>query len=283
MLSGRGMNLRDILVILDADAASEGRLALAVNIARGQGACLDALFLPAGPTAKSFGGFAASWRWPATTHLSRDARTAGLAEQRFHDFLGSCGIEGEWHTLDRPGAAGMLCLARAADLTIIGQANPDTRSGSAWRPEEIVTACGRPVLLIPYVGRYAHTGRRVLVAWDASREAVRALNDALPLIGNAQTVTLLNVRARDRDFGQDRSSTRCALRHLARHGIAARSEERVSGGDTACDVLLNRAADLGADLIIAGGCCRSRLHEALGGGVSRGLFRHMTAPVLMSR
>ena len=171
---------------------------------------------------------------------------------------------------------------RAADLTIIGQANPDSRSGSAWRPEGIVGACGRPVLVVPYVGHYAHIGRRVLVAWDASREAVRALNNALPLIGNAQAVTLLNVRARDRDFERDRSSIRSVLRHLARHGIAARSDERVSAGNTACDVLLNRAADLGADLIVAGGRYRPQLHEALVGGISRGLFRHMTTPVLMS-
>jgi nucleotide-binding universal stress UspA family protein len=271
-----------MLVVLDTDRAGDGRLALAVDIAQGQGAYLDAVFLSARRGVDS--PFDRAMRWPRLpmTEPSRHAWPADLAQQWFHTRLGSHGIEGEWHVLDPADSTSLLSYARAADLIIIGQANPDRRLGSASRPEEIVLACGRPVLLVPYVGSYPRVGRRVLVAWDGSREAARALNDALPLIANAETVTLLTVRARDKDFGRDRSPTRSILRHLARHGIVARLDERPSGDNTACDVLLNRAVDLSADLIVAGAARYSRLLEALLGSVSGGLFRHMTVPVLMS-
>jgi nucleotide-binding universal stress UspA family protein len=70
--------------------------------------------------------------------------------------------------------------------------------------------------------------------------------------------------------------------HLERHGIQARAEETLRGDLTISDLLLSRAADLGADMMIAGVYHHSKLREALIGGVSRGLLRHMTVPVLMS-
>jgi nucleotide-binding universal stress UspA family protein len=123
-----------------------------------------------------------------------------------------------------------------------------------------------------------------LPGWSAngSREAVRALNDALPLIGNAEAVTVMTVRERERDFEHDRPSMERVICHLARHGVAARPDRVLHGGSPVSDVLLSRAADIAADLIVAGAYHHSQMREALIGGVSRGLFRQVTVPVLMS-
>jgi nucleotide-binding universal stress UspA family protein len=111
---------------------------------------------------------------------------------------------------------------------------------------------------------------------------VRALNDALPVIRDAEEVTVTTVRAHAKDSERDHVSMNRITRHLTRHNIAVRTEEILRGSNTISDVLLSRAADYAVDLIVAGAYHHSPLREALTGGVSRGLFQHMTVPVLMS-
>ena len=140
----------------------------------------------------------------------------------------------------------------------------------------------RPVLVVPYAGAFDSVGKRVLVAWDGSREAVRAVNDALPLLGEAEAVTVISIGPRETELERRRTSLERIVGHLQRHAILARLEESVQGGIAVSDVLLSRAADLAADLIVAGLYHHSQLREALIGGVSRDLLDHMTVPVLMS-
>lgn len=286
---GRRMNLRDIVVFLDVGTASEERLRLATSIARKHEACLSAVFLqddrtaelPAGLSVSHFGLMAVA-PFSSATEISRSAMLADTAERHFRDCLGSFRGKGEWTALERVDTAELVAIARTADLIIMGQAKPDARPASGWRPEEIVTACGRPVLLVPYIGRYAQVGRRVLVAWDGSREAARALNDALPVISAAEAVTVITVRVRVRDSERDHLSMDRIVRHLTRHGLVVRAEEIQRGSNAISDVLLSRATDYAVDMIVAGAGHHSPLREALIGGVSRELFQHMTVPVLIS-
>lgn len=283
------MSLKDILVFLDTGAAAEERLRLATQIARDHQAWLSAIFLldsqAAGaspnPAVPGF-GLAAGSLVPSATDISPGAALAEQAEERFRDWLRSFGIAGDWHPMDRTDKDGLVALAQAADLIIIGQANPNARLTPAWRPEEIVVACGRPVLMVPYVGRFAQIGRRVLIGWDGSREAVRALNDALPVMAGAEAVTVMAVRVTTRELERDRPSIMRIVRHLARHKIAAQADETLRAGIAISDLLLSRAADLSADLIVVGAYHHSPLRESLIGGASRDLFQHMTVPVLMS-
>ena len=282
------MSFRDILVFLDGGSASEGRLQLAAKIARDHGACLSAVFLQNGHATGSRPRLAAPWLGlvagsPNTGAVitSQVSEPADVAEHQFRDCLRSLEIEGDWHPLDRADTSELITLAQTADLVIIGQVN-GARPVPTWRPDEIVVCCGRPVLMVPYIGSYPQVGRRVLVAWDGSREAVRALNDALPLIRGADEVTVMTVRARAKDLEPGGMSMERVVRHLARHGIAARAVQALHLGSAVSDELLSRSVDLAADLIVAGAYHHSQLREALLGGVSRELFQHMTLPVLMS-
>jgi nucleotide-binding universal stress UspA family protein len=281
------MNLRDILVFLDSGSAGEGRLQLATNVARDHGASLNAVFLHNGRSTGSQPRLAAPWlgtgdEQPIPGAIVTYATRTDSAEQLFRDRLRLLKIEGDWKRLSRVDTNELIALAQATDLVIIGQVDPDARPAPPCRPEEIVIGCGRPVLMVPYIGSYTEVGRRVLVAWDGSREAVRALNDALPLIRAAAAVTVMTVRARAKDLNHGDVSTERVVRHLARHGVAARVDEALQLGAPISDVLLSRSVDLAADLIVAGAYHRSQLRETLLGGVSRGLFHHMTLPVLMS-
>jgi nucleotide-binding universal stress UspA family protein len=283
------MNIKDMLVFLDDGRASEGRLQLAANIAHDHRACLSAVYIQNNPMGRSSPTLAAPWLGvlaglplPGAIDTTPGAMLADVAEQRFRDRRRCFNVEGDWYPIDRTDQAELIGLARSADLIVIGQADPIARPALPWRPEEIVIGCGRPVLMIPYIGNYPRIGRRVLVAWDGSREAVRALNDALPLISTADAVTLMTVRARIKDLKHGAQSTERVLHHLARHGITAHAEEGLQVGSSIADVLLSRSVDLAADLIVAGAYNHSQLRETLLGGVSRELFQHMTLPVLMS-
>jgi len=288
------MGLRDILVVLDDGPASEGRLQLATKIARRQEASLSAVFLRSDRIVRSrvenralhlalSGGIASAL---VAGSLSEEATSRDEGEfvgRRFHECVGCGEHRGEWYCLDRPDPDALINLAKAADLVVIGQVNPYAGAmPSRYRPEEIVVNCGRPVLMIPYIGTFEDIGQRVLVAWDGSREAVRALNDSLPVIASARIITLMTIRPAFRDFQSERVAMQNMRRHLARYNVMARINETLQGNDPVHDVLLSRSVDLAVDMIVAGAYHRSPLREALIGGVSHGLLQHMTVPVLMS-
>ena len=289
------MGLRDILVVLDEGPAADERLRLATRIAREQGACLSAVFLQSDRPIRSrstpqglqnaFTLGSSSILVGATASVEGDACEARIEclEQHLRDCLRSVDDVGEWYCIRRPEPGALLTLAKAADLVVIGQVDPNVGANPSWyRPEEILVNCGRPVLMVPYIGTFDAAGRRVLIAWDGSREAVRAVNDALPILHPAKRVTLMTVRAQTWDFQPDRIPMQNMVRHLARHGIVAEADETLRGDNTVHDVLLSRTVDIAADMIVAGAYHRSPLREALIGGVSRGLLQTMTVPVLMS-
>ena len=292
------MALKDILVGVDHSTAGEGRLKLALNLMRAHQAHVTACYimreehaapspiLPGVPVNPGPGVLippeaGTTVGDPAFASASRDAERAEQVEELFKTELRAHGLGGEWYLLSPGETALFIDLAKAFDLTILGQLSPEIRS-TGFRPDEIVIATGRPVLVVPYAGSFDAVGRRVLVAWDGTREAVRAANDALPLLENAEAVTVMFVGARETALAEHHRSIERLVHHLQRHGIPARAEETLQGDLRISDVLLSRAADLAADLIVAGAYHHSQLREALVGGVSREILEHMTVPVLMS-
>jgi nucleotide-binding universal stress UspA family protein len=291
--------------LLDATAAGNGRLELALNLAQANKAHLTAVYAlpeprgsaawPAGvglpPTvlgpvspegARAIGGQPISAAAPVAQVL-REAERADTIEQRFREELPVRALDGEWHRLDHTDLAEMIQLAKATDLAILGQYPGDDSDGLTWlRADDLMIDSGRPVLIVPYAGTFERVGKRVLVAWDGTREANRALHDALPLIGAAEAVTVMHVGTQQADLDRDRPWLERIVRHLGRHGIKAQPEESPRGDIPISNALLSRAADFSADLIVAGAYHHSHLRESLLGGVSRELLDHMTVPVLMS-
>ena len=288
------MALKDLLVCIDPTSAGDGRLKLAFNLARANKAHLSGAYVlkdgetaPRGPS--GFGGVPAMTSLPdepgsggAVSEVFHDADVADSFEHHFKNELRVVGIDGEWHIVPEGDSAELIGLAKSVDLTIMGQRPPRADGAARLRPDDVVMAAGRPVLVVPYAGNFETVGRRILVAWDGTREANRALNDALPLLEESETATVMFVGASERELEQHLPALERATGHLHRHGVNAVSEETMRGGLAVSDVLLSRAADLAADLIVAGGYHHSQLREVLVGGVSRDLLQHMTVPVLMS-
>jgi nucleotide-binding universal stress UspA family protein len=276
------MPIKDLLVYVDATTAGTERLALAARLARRCGAHLvgvhvRGLLEPA--RAAGYASFEQVYRALDNAATQREA----AAQAAFQAAIAREGIAGEWRASRVATAAEAVVHARYVDLALVGQSNPDD-DGPMPLPaaEDLLLDSGRPVLVVPYAGRFADIGRRVLIGWNASREAARAVNDALPLLADAAAVTVLavNPAVRATDHGEVPGADIGV--HLARHGVKVAVETAHVSEIAASDVLLNRAADLGADLIVTGGYGRSRLRELVLGGVTRDLLRRMTVPVLMS-
>ena len=293
------MALKDILVCLDPTDAGEHRLRLAAALARGCGARLAAAYLlpeiipgapPPPPTAVGWmpqaelvSGLPAPGVAPGFgADADRGQAVADIVEQRFREEVRPQDGDAAWHSFGAGDGRDLLALASAADLVVLGQAAPDYRVPSGFRPEEVVVGSGRPVLVVPYAGAFAAVGHRALVAWDGTREASRALHDALPLLADAEAVTVLTVAGSEAERDDRRQALGRIVRHLGRHGIAAQAVEAIDSEIPIADLLLSRAADLAADLIVAGAYHHSQFREALLGGVSRELLDHMTVPVLMA-
>jgi len=259
------MTYKDLLVMVDDGFGATERIRFAVALAERFDAHLAGLY-GAPPTR------------PELPQVARRAR------ERFEDIAGQRRISMEWRAAHGFPVDAAVVQARYVDLVILGQLEPGNALASVDcpPPEEVALSVGRPVLVVPYVGQYAAAGPRALVAWNASREATRAINDALPLLAAAGSVTVLTV---DPVVGHDEHGEVPGADiglYLARHGIKAHVEEAVSGEVGVGDVVLSRAADMGADLLVMGAYGHSRVRELVLGGVTRTILKSMTLPVLMS-
>jgi nucleotide-binding universal stress UspA family protein len=148
-------------------------------------------------------------------------------------------------------------------------------------PQYVVINSGRPVLIVPYSGKFENIGNRVLIAWDASMAATRTVTNALPLLKRAQIVevALFNPESQPQVHGALPGSD--VAIYLARHGIKVEVLQRTTDADIGT-ALLALATELDSDLLVMGGYGHSRFREILLGGVTRTVLEAMTIPVLMS-
>jgi len=289
------MTFKKILVHLDDHRGHETRLQLAISIARRSNAHLAALYgfdLPQVPPPISnlaTGGYVTTDMLRDVYIRERDAAFDNAAhfEAIFRAETSRFGLTGEWLICPDEAADRVTLVverARYADLTVVGQADPDHPLFDvlARLPETVMMACGRPVLIVPYAGRAGNVGNCVLVAWSGTREAARAVADALPLIQHAETVTVLSIGQTHGSKGNGEQPADDLVRYLAQHDIRAEASHLVSDDIEAGELILSRASDLGCDLIVMGGYGHSRMRELILGGVTRAVLQHMTVPVLMS-
>ncbi len=285
------MSFKDILVHIDETPRCATRLNLAASIARRHEAHLTGIFVLENPGADLFygagmpfagGGGVDQMVNNMRSELATRAETAG---QAFRDLARREGLRSEWRVVDGDTAEILGLHARYADLTVVAQPDESVayKGGSADAIlVNVMLSSGRPVLAVPYAGSFDVIGERVLIAWNASREATRAVNDALPLLRDAKSVTILAVNPKHGIDGHGDVPAADIALHLARHGIRAEAAHTIAKDIGEGDALLSYAADIGADLIVAGGYGHSRVREMVFGGVTRTLIQEMTVPMLLS-
>jgi nucleotide-binding universal stress UspA family protein len=268
------MSFKTILIHVDERPRRRAALELGVQLAGRFDAHLVALFALERALIPSF---AVAEAGPVLQEIESRwrAEAARAAESEFRRLERRTDVHAEWRLSMDNALPALRTSALYADLVIAGQPDLNTPLAKSFAGE-LVLGVGRPVLFVPYAGTFADVGKRVLVAWNESREAARAVSDALPLLSRAESVEVVN-------FDHDADISAANLAHyLARHGIKASAARQSAPGVEIGSQILSRAADGGADLIVMGGYGHSRLRELVLGGATRTLLESMTVPVLMA-
>jgi nucleotide-binding universal stress UspA family protein len=279
------MGFKNLLVQIDGGKAAARRIDAAIGLAHGFDAHLTGLMVVGEPQIPGFVmAQMPAGAWDQTLRqlrLQAEAVADGfIAAAERAGLTADCRIDS---ALETEVARIVALHARHADLAILGQADPDDpQPGGAGLIGDVVLSAGRPVLAIPYIGAGPTLGERVLVAWDGGREAARALNDALPFLKRAKTVSVVAINASRRPYGHGSQAGADIALHLARHGVKVQAEALEIPDVSVGDALLSRLADAAADLLVMGAYGRSRFSETILGGATRTILGAMTVPVFMS-
>lgn len=257
------MAYKDILVYLDPGADAADRLRVAVDLAKAHGARLIGVDASDESALVGAWGDRALQIRPAFESATQEA---GLAGQ----FIGA--------DADPPLGGDII---HCVDLIVAPQPEGDARKLVREEvPDKVLVAAGAPVLILPQGWRYGPIGAKIVVAWNASREAARAVHDAMPLLEKAQKVTIFSFSLRGHAL---RAASHRLADHLRRHGVEAGVSEWIDTGDiSALEALFADLDTQDADLVVAGAFGHSRLFESLFGGVSLDLLKQPTTPILMS-
>jgi nucleotide-binding universal stress UspA family protein len=278
------MSLKDILaIVLDADA-DEPAIAMAQHLASKEGAHLSAAFLtalPDEPLAYEPTVVAGVW----AELLNRARAQAGEQREKVEARLRASGLKYELRTVEALGRdLGRVAAvhARYSDLAVM--ARPRDEEGSGLRLdmiEGVLFHSGRPVLVAPPDWNGA-LGKTVAIAWDASREATRALAEARPFLAACAQAVVLTVDAKPKAFGHGDQPGLNIAAHLERRGVKVRVDNLDSGGRSVSEALCDAAVNAGADLMVMGAYAHSRLREMVFGGATRDLLETAPVPLLMA-
>lgn len=206
--------------------------------------------------------------------------------QAFHEAAGRAEkVVAEWHERDSDSAsvrAVALAAARTTDLVVVAQKDPTWSHTSHLDIDDaLILGSGRPVFLVPNDGLASAAARRVLVAWSGTREAARAVFDALPILQQAEEVRVIAITGSDADpVTQEADGDICTA--LTRHKVKCGAIEHLATHADVGRCLTQQAIAHKADLLVMGCYGHSRLREFVLGGATRHQLRHMMIPVLMS-
>lgn len=212
---------------------------------------------------------------------------APQVREKFDNAARRYGVTAEWRQLEGKSdllADTVLDHAVCADLIVAAQVsnNNDRSTVETDFVERLLLGSGRPVLVVPEAGSFERIGSHAVIGWNATREAVRASFDALPLLTRAKKVDLVWVNAQQEpEIAGDLPGAELAA-VLSRHGVDVTAQSLPAPELSPADALLNHVASNGADLLVLGAYGHSRLRELVFGGVTRSILQTMTVPVLMS-
>ena len=279
-----GAELGEIVVFSDGRAEAAGILEFAGMLAQEHDARLISVFMQPEPIATPAETFARGKGMQSTieVHQARLDRLKAEHRAQFDDIVRRHGIRAEWRSL--PHLSSKVGVhAYYSDLAIVTRPDSSSQtSGPAGLAESLVLSSGRPVIMFP-PRCPASRVRRILVGWNARREAIRAVADSLPFIVKADAVEVLviNHEHHPTDHGQEPGAD--IARHLARHGAHVNVRRLSVDGEDVGRLLLSHAAAFGADLVVMGAYGHSYLSEWMFGSVTRTIVREASLPVLMSR
>jgi nucleotide-binding universal stress UspA family protein len=274
--------IKDVLVNLPVGEARDTVSGYAVSIARTFNAHLAGVAFNYDPILPDafVDGMAAGF---IDAQRAESDRAAREAIAKFNAATQQAGISAASQIIEASfgGAAGRFGeIARRFDLSVVGQKESAKTAVEELLIEAALFESGRPVVIVPYIQKDPLKLERVLVCWDRSRNAARAIADAMPFLERAKGIDLLTISSKD--VRRDEPQGADIADHLIRHGLKVDIRRIVSSDADIASTILSFAADSVTDFVVMGGYGHSRLREFILGGATRGILGAMTVPTLMS-
>lgn len=277
------MSFKDIVVFIEDEPAQAGHLNFAATLAEEHGSHLIATFVADRLELHTYASFAIGEGLTNMLRLFQErVRDAESRARREFETAGCArNLSLEWRVSESEVGEALMLHARHASLTVVGPRRETSRPSILSLSEDVIFSSGRPALMVPPSWPSDRVGRRIVIAWNGSREAARAVADALPFLVRADSVRLLVVpedkvrHLLGADPGLD------IARHLARHGVRI-DVEQVYGAD-AGEILLERCRFWEADMLVMGAYGQSRISEFVFGGATRTILSNVERPLFLSR
>lgn len=276
------MAIKNILVHIDSSSSCEHRLDVAIQLAVQHEARLSGIYvIPDFPEPTYY---EAQISVDIIAEIDKEAlETAKFTQRKYVDKASKADFP---LTVDIEKGNLISILddyARFTDLLVLGQNYPeDPQIMSEALADNLVLEAGTPCLIVPHTSSRQFSAKRILVAWNASREAARTLKDAMPILSNADTVEVLLVNPPQHEADKDGIHGKKVSSFLIQHGIKPEIEVETDNKVKPGDAIIARASEIDADIIVMGAYGHSRLREIILGGVTRKLLRQMAVPVFIS-
>jgi len=271
------MSYKTILVHCDAGKPVTARLGVALDLTRRFDAHLVGVYVRPRFEAPIFADGSLAMDQLYRAYESEVKTDEGTVAAAFTGALGAADLSSEWRVADGYADEVLAELAHGADLVIVGQRETEPAAGTPPDlAERLALHTERPVLVVPHIGVEAPIGKNVLLCWNGHREAGRAASGALPILKKAAKVTVLAIDPPNEEQGKPAADV---VEWLTRHGVKAALVRDTAADIDIGDIILSRAADEAADLVVMGVYGHSRMREMVMGGVSRTVLASMTVPV----
>ncbi len=275
---------RRITVHLDHGFDCTRRTALALGLAKRHKAELVGVYASSAPPQYYYGE---SVMMSRTLNIMKNlqAQNRGAVQNAFLEAAAAADVPAVVRAGESSPSATVALHGRASDLIIVSQQNRDDVEAAHENEfvEQTLLTAGRPVMVLPSSGDFPVVGERVLLCWDGSREAARALADAAPLLQGASHVVVLTMDEGAATRNVESIPFEDLASYCVAHGIPAPDHVRrdikgVGVGST----ILNAAADYSADLIVMGAYGHSKFREWAMGGATAAILKSMTVPIMFS-
>ena len=273
---------KDLVVFLEpgADAA---RLACAAQLAKRWQAHLIATYVVRPIDGMPYASYMVGRALEAflESYAAQVAQDVAAARAVFDRLTERRSFTSEWRVSDNETADELMLHARHAALAVLGPPAAQRREDAPLGlSERVLFGSGSPCLLVPDGWRGDGIGRTIAIGWNASCEATRAIAGAMPFLAEAERVHVVVVPEAQAPgtYGADPGVPMAA--HLSRHGVPVIVDARA--GTDAGAVLVERCAEIDADLLVMGVRGRARLSELLLGGATRTVLAGTPIPILVA-
>jgi nucleotide-binding universal stress UspA family protein len=279
------MSIKTILVYLPSEKNAAVILDQALKVASARNAHIIGLHLI--PDLPIYGEFPAEVSEEVIERLEKVGRDAATAAKRvYEDMMKASSVTHEWRSFTASYALGADLIAQhghSADLIICGKTSEDVPDAWSGFAETAIMRSGRPVLIVPNTRPVPkQIGNHAVIAWNDTREAARAVFDAVDLMRAAATVRAITFIEKETQRPAAEAHGENLIASLSRHGIHATLEVSFASSTVTGEAILSTLLDEGCDLLVMGAYSHSRFREMIFGGVSRDILRETWVPTLVS-